>query len=125
GQAATGGVRVQDGAAGRPIGAGPRARAAIRQVTVALERIPRVATNVRSPLAPGGTGLAAGGHGLISRDGRSALVTFEVAGNADNADQIVARAPRAVAAGQAAHPGLRIAGAGGGPVRPATHHLAG
>ena len=71
-----------------------------------------MATSVQSPLAPGGTGLAAGGHGLISRDGRSALVTFEVAGNADNADQIVAGAQRAVAAVQAAHPGLRIAEAG-------------
>ena len=29
-----------------------KARAAIRQVTLTLQRIPRVATNVQSPLAP-------------------------------------------------------------------------
>ena len=105
-------VLIQERTAGRTVAADPQARAAIRQVTVALERIPRVATNVQSPLAPGGTGLATGGHGLISRDGRSALVTFEVAGDVNNADQIVAGAQRAVAAVQAAHPGLRIAEAG-------------
>src|SRR5215475_3898675 len=76
-QRATESVLIQERAAGRTVAADPQARAAIRQVTVALERIPRVATNVRSPLAPGG-------HGLISHDGRSALVTFEVAGNVNN-----------------------------------------
>ena len=111
-QRATESVLVQERASGRTIAADPQARAAIRQVTLTLERIPRVATNVQSPLAPGGTSLAAGGHGLISRDGRSALVTFEVAGNVNNADQIVAGAQRALAAVQAAHPGLRIAEAG-------------
>src|SRR6185437_15123848 len=111
-QRATESVLIQERTSGRTMAADPQARAAIRQVTVALERIPRVATNVQSPLAPGGTGLAAGGHGLISHDGRSALVTFEVAGNVNNADQIVASAQRAVAAVQAAHPGLRIAEAG-------------
>ena len=97
--------------AGHTVASDPQARQAIRQVTVALQRMPGVATDIASPLAPGG-GLAAGGHGLISRDGRSALVTFEVAGNPDNADQIVTGAQRAVAAVQAAHPGLRIAEAG-------------
>jgi putative drug exporter of the RND superfamily len=111
-QRATESVLVQERASGRTIAADPQARAAIRQVTLTLERIPRVATNVQSPLAPGGTSLAAGAHGLISRDGRSALVTFEVAGNVNNADQIVAGAQRALAAVQAAHPGLRIAEAG-------------
>jgi RND superfamily putative drug exporter len=111
-QRATESVLVQERASGRTIAADPQARAAIRQVTLTLERIPRVATNVQSPLAPGGTSLGAGGHGLISRDGRSALVTFEVAGNVNNADQIVAGAQRALAAVQAAHPGLRIAEAG-------------
>jgi len=111
-QRATESVLIQERTSGRTMAADPQARAAIRQVTAALERIPRVATNVQSPLAPGGTGLAAGGHGLISHDGRSALVTFEVAGNVNNADQIVAGAQRAVAAVQAAHPGLRIAEAG-------------
>src|SRR5215471_17863047 len=122
-QRATESVLIQERAAGRTIAADPQARAAIRQVTVALERIPRVATNVQSPLAPGGTGLAAGGHGLISRDGRSALVTFDVAGKVDNADHIVAGAQRAVAAVQADHPGLRIAEAGGATVDRAINNV--
>ena len=122
-QRATESVLVQERASGRTIAADPQARAAIRQVEVALERIPRVATNVQSPLAPGGTSLAAGGHGLISRDGRSALVTFEVAGNVNNADQIVAGAQRAVAAVQAAHPGLRIAEAGEASVNRAINNV--
>jgi RND superfamily putative drug exporter len=122
-QRATESVLVQERASGRTLAADPQARAAIRQVTVALERIPRVATNVQSPLAPGGTSLAAGGHGLISRDGRSALVTFEVAGNVNNADQIVAGAQRAVAAVQAAHPGLRIAEAGEASVNRAINNV--
>src|SRR5499427_6951775 len=122
-QRATESVLIQERTAGRTIAADPQARAAIRQVTVALERIPRVATNVQSPLAPGGTGLAAGGHGLISGDGRSALVTFEVAGNVNNSGQIVAGAQRAVAAVQAAHPGLRIAEAGDASVNRAINNV--
>jgi RND superfamily putative drug exporter len=108
---------------GQTVASDPQAREAIRQVTVALERMPRVATNVQSPLAPGGASLAAGGHGLISHDGRSALVTFEVAGNVNNAGQIVTGAQRAVAAVQAAHPGLRIAEAGDASVNRATNNI--
>jgi putative drug exporter of the RND superfamily len=108
---------------GRTVASDPQARAAIRQVTVALQRMPKVATDIASPLAPGGTALAAGGHGLISRDGRSALVTFEVAGNVNNATQIVTGAQRAVAAVQAAHPGLRIAEAGDASVQRATNDV--
>jgi putative drug exporter of the RND superfamily len=109
--------------AGHTVASDPQARAAIRQLTVALQRMPKVATDIASPLAPGGTGLAAGGHGLISRDGRSALVTFEVAGNPNNADQIVTGAQRAVAAVQAAHPSLRIAEAGDASVDRATNNI--
>jgi putative drug exporter of the RND superfamily len=108
---------------GRTVASDPQARAAIRQVTVSLQRMPGVATDIQSPLAPGGTGLAAGGHGLISRDGQSALVTFEVAGNVNNADQIVTGAQRAVATVQAAHPGLRIAEAGDASVGRATNDI--
>ena len=49
---------------GRTVASDPQARAAIRQVTAALHRMPGVATDIQSPLAPGG-------HGLISHDGRS------------------------------------------------------
>src|SRR5215469_5281477 len=107
---------------GRTVASDPQAREAIRQVTVALQHMPGVATDIASPLAPGG-GLAAGGHGLISRDGRSALVTFKVAGNTNNSDQIVAGAQRAVAAVQAAHPGLRVAEAGDASVNRAINNV--
>ncbi|HSD81968.1 MAG TPA: MMPL family transporter, partial [Solirubrobacteraceae bacterium] len=63
------------------------------------------ATNIRSPLAPGNAG-------QLSRDGRSALVTFEVEGTAgddqyrhvDKVDPLLA----ATAAAGRAHPSLRI-----------------
>jgi RND superfamily putative drug exporter len=83
----------------------PEIRRAIRQVTAALGAMPKVATGIESPLAPGG-------GKLISRDGHSALIMFNVAGNPDNADQTVVAAERAVAAVQAAHPGLRVAESG-------------
>src|SRR5690348_14999756 len=83
----------------------PEIRRAIRQVTAALGAMPNAATGIQSPLGTGG-------GKLISRDGRSALVTFNVAGNPNNADQTVVPAERAVAAVQAAHPGLRVAESG-------------
>src|SRR5262249_57321678 len=49
---------------------------------------------------------------LTSRDGRSALVTFTVAGNPNNANQTVAAAERAVAAVQARHPFLLVGESG-------------
>jgi putative drug exporter of the RND superfamily len=81
----------------------PELRQATQQVVTALRRLPRsTATDIRSPLATGS---------LISADGRTVLVTFNVTGA--NEDQAVLPALRAVAAVQAAHPGLRIAEAGG------------
>src|SRR5262249_61186462 len=61
--------------------------------------------DIRSPLSPGATS-------LISADGRSALVTFNVPGNPDNKDQTVVADLNAVAAVQARHPGLLIEEAG-------------
>ncbi|HEX4661043.1 MAG TPA: MMPL family transporter [Streptosporangiaceae bacterium] len=86
----------------------PAMEQAARQVTTALARLPRAATDIRSPLAAG----RGGRSGLVSADGRSALVTFQVPGPA--ADQVTAVAPalRAVAAVQARYPGLRIAEGG-------------
>ena len=83
----------------------PELRQATQQVVTALRELPRsTATDIRSPLSRGGAS-------LISADGRSVLVTFNVTGG--NEDQAVLPALRAVAAVQAAHPGLRIAEAGG------------
>src|SRR5215831_13769667 len=94
----------------------PEIRRAIRQVTAALHAMPKVATGIESPLAPGGSK-------LISRDGRSALVMFNVVGNPDNADKTVVPAQRAVAAVQAAHPGLRVAESGQASVNGAINNI--
>ena len=91
--------------AGGRFGTDPAMRQAVRQVTAALGRLPRSAAGIASPLDPGRAG-------LVSADGRSALVTFKVPGNVSNEDQAVVPALRAVAAIQRRHPGLVIAEAG-------------
>src|SRR5690348_4483037 len=91
-------------------------RQAIRQVTAALGAMPHTATGIQSPLGTGG-------GKLISRDGRSALVTFNLGGDPNNADQTVLPAERAVAAVQAAHPGLRVAESGQASVGRATNNI--
>jgi RND superfamily putative drug exporter len=100
----------------RTVAGDPEIRRAIRQVTTALAAMPRVATDIASPLARGG-------GKLISRDGRSALVTFNVAGNVNTDDQTVVAAQRAVAAVQAAHPGLLVAESGGASVDRAANSI--
>jgi putative drug exporter of the RND superfamily len=109
-------VLIQARSGTRTVASDPEIRRAIRQVTAALGAMPKVATGIESPLAPGG-------GKLISRDGRSALVTFNVAGNPDNADQTVVPAERAIAAIQAAHPGLRVAESGQASVDRATSDI--
>src|SRR5215472_15312149 len=109
-------VLVQARSTGHTVAGDPEIRQAIRQVTAALAAMPAVATAIHSPLAPGG-------HGLISRDGRSALITFNVAGNANNADKTVAAAERAVAAVQARHPDLRVAESGTASVNRAINNV--
>ena len=98
-------VLIQARSGSGTVASDPEIRRAIRQVTAALGAMPKVATGIESPLAPGG-------GKLISRDGRSALIMFNVTGNPDNADQTVVAAERAVASVQAAHPGLRVAESG-------------
>ena len=107
-------VLVQARASGRTVASDPELRQAVRQVAAALAALPKTAIDVRSPFT-------AGGHGMISRDGRSALVTFTVAGKPDNADQTVGAAERAVAAVQARHPGLLVGEAGQASVDRATN----
>src|SRR5215469_1397419 len=119
-------ILIQARASGRPVAADPEVGQAIAQVTAALDAMPKVALDVRSPLEQGHIALPSGGSpgsGLISRDGRSALVTFTVAGGPDNAGTTVAAAERAVAAVQARHPDLRIAEAGQASVGQATSHI--
>jgi RND superfamily putative drug exporter len=89
----------------------PRAGVAVAQVRRGVRDVVRRvranhnATNIHSPYAPGNAG-------QISKDGRSALVTFDVAGTAgdtqydhvDKVDTLLA----ATAAAQRANPSLRI-----------------
>jgi putative drug exporter of the RND superfamily len=85
-------------------GADAQMRQATRQLVSALSSLPRsTASDIRSPLSPGGSS-------LVSADGRSVLVTFNVTGA--NEDQAVVPALHAVAAVQARYPGFRIEEAG-------------
>jgi len=96
-------VRAQAGAPGYP--ADPAMRAAVADVVRTLHQLPGAARNIRSPLAPGG-------QALVSASGRSALVTFQVAGPHARADTTVGADLAAVARVQARHPGVRVTEAG-------------
>ena len=74
-------------------GDGPRADAAARDVVTRLERIEGV-TKVERPLE--------------SEDGRSLLVKFTIPGTEEHVEQVVDKPLAAVAAVQAAHPGVRV-----------------
>ncbi len=80
--------------------AGTGYRAAVSALVTRLSSTPSVA-DIKSPLAPGDAG-------QISRDGRAALVTFQIAGDPDTAQNRVATALAATAAVQRAYPGLFI-----------------
>jgi len=84
-------------------------RQAASEVVAALSARPNDAAGIRSPLS-------AGGASLVSADGRSALVTFQVPHTNGRADQQVAADQGAVAAVQARHPGLRIGETGDGSI---------
>ena len=83
----------------------PQMRRAVADVVRALQGLPRAARDIRSPLSPGG-------QSLVSADGRTALVTFDVGGPHASADATVSRDLAAVARVQAAHPGLIVSEAG-------------
>jgi RND superfamily putative drug exporter len=104
-------VLVQ-GRAGQTYGHDPEIQQAVRQVVSALRALPGSAAGIQSPLTSGG---------LVS--GRSALVTFNVAGNPDNDDQAVVPALNAVAAIGAHHPGLKVEEAGDASLDRATGNL--
>jgi RND superfamily putative drug exporter len=99
-------VLIQARKPGATFASDPRIRQAAQAVVTALTRLRRAAEDIASPLGPGG-------RGLISPDGRSALVTFRVAGPHARADATVAADLAAVAAVQARYPALRVAEAGG------------
>jgi len=80
--------------------AGTGYRAAVTDLVARLSRTPSVAA-IRSPLAPSN-------QGQISRNGRAALVTFQITGDPDTATDRVAPALAATAAVQRAYPTLFI-----------------
>src|SRR6516165_5994310 len=98
-------ISSRDRAAGQTFATGARLRQATRQVVAALRARPGAAAGIRSPFGPGG-------RALISRDGRSVLVTFAVAGPHGSADATVAADLAAVVSVQASHPGLIVTEAG-------------
>jgi RND superfamily putative drug exporter len=104
-------VLVQARAPGATFATDPAMRQAVRQVATSLRALPRSAADVRSPL-DGATAArtrgAGAGNGLVSADGRSALVTFAVPGNVDDEDQRVVPALRAVSGVQARYRSLRV-----------------
>jgi RND superfamily putative drug exporter len=97
-------VLIQPKTAGASYANDPAVRQAVRAVVAALHRLPAAtASAIRSPLDRGASS-------LVSADGRSALVTFNVTG--DDEDTAVLPALTAVARIQASHPGLVISEAG-------------
>jgi len=78
----------------------PAFRRAIGSVETRLRAFPQL-TRIRSPFDGGGSD-------LVSQDGRSALIQFDVSGKADKAYKQVQPVLDAVAAEQRAHSGFRI-----------------
>jgi uncharacterized membrane protein YdfJ with MMPL/SSD domain len=74
----------------------PVFQAAVSDVVATVSKMD-VVRNVRSPLDPENAG-------QISKDGHSALVSFKLTGDADNAEDIVLPVEKAVASVKAAHP---------------------
>ena len=102
-------VLIQALAPGQRFSSDTAMRQATRQVVAALAALPTSAADIQSPFGPGGS------H-LVSADGHSALVTFQVPGDPDNSASAVRPAQAAVADVQARFPGLRVAEAGGASI---------
>jgi len=102
-------VLIQGRTVGQTYRHDPEMRQAVREVVAALRTLPKSAADIQSPIT-------SAGH----VNGRSALVTFNVAGKPGNDDQAVVPALNAVAAVAAHHPGLKIEEAGGASVDRAT-----
>ena len=103
-------VLIQARAPGNTFAGDASMRQAARQLVTALAALPRSAAGIGSPLTL--TARHGGSRPLVSADGRSALVTFNVPGNVGNQDLAVAADQRAVHAVQASHPDLLIAETG-------------
>ena len=111
-------IQARGSSAGDTYAHSPQLRAAVADVAGALGRLPHAARDIRSPLSPGG-------QALVSADGRTALVTFSVAGPHASADTTVRLDQAAVARIQAAHPGLTVSEAGDASTDQAANTLMG
>jgi anti-anti-sigma factor len=78
----------------------PRFRAGVADVVATLSRF-RTVREIQSPLEPGN-------ESQVSKDGRSALVTFDLLGDDDQLDSRVEPVLAAVARVQDRHPALRV-----------------
>ncbi|NUR32264.1 MAG: MMPL family transporter [Catenulispora sp.] len=105
---------------GAPFATDKEFRAAVSDVAAALRAMPDAAADVRSPLDPGADAKA-----LVAKDGKSALVTFVVAGDKNKAQDTVVKALDAVAKVQAAHLGVRVEEAGTASVDKAINDIVG
>ena len=104
-------VLIQATAPGATFATDPAMRTAASQVAAALAALPKDATGIRTPQSssgPASGGPASGGQALVSKDGRSALVTFSVPGTVPDVNQAATTLQHAVAGVQARHPDLRI-----------------
>jgi len=98
-------VLIQGRSANQTYRNDPEMQRAVREVVAALRALPKSAADIQSPLTS---------PGHVS--GRSALVTFDVAGQPGHDDQAVVPALNAVGAVAAHHPGLKVEEAGGASV---------
>ncbi|MFY9651878.1 MMPL family transporter, partial [Trebonia sp.] len=108
-------VLIQAKTPGVTFGSDPAMRQAASQVAAALSARPRYAAGIRTPLS-------AGGQSLVSKDGRSALVTFEVPGNVADVNQAATTDQHAVATVQARYPDLHIAESGDASIQQAINN---
>jgi RND superfamily putative drug exporter len=97
-------VLIQAKTPGAAFATDPAMRQTAAQVAAALAALPGYAADIRTPLQPGG-------QALVSKDGRSALVAFQIPGNASE-DKAVPALQHAIAGVQASHQDLRVAETG-------------
>ncbi|HWS34368.1 MAG TPA: MMPL family transporter, partial [Actinoplanes sp.] len=97
-------IQAEDGS-GPDLRADPELRSAAADLVRALEGASGAVTDIGSPID-------ADRPDLISADGRSALVTFQIAGAPEQVKENFQAAVRAVTATAGAHPGVRVVQAG-------------
>ena len=103
--ASTENVLIQAKAPGATFATDPAMRQAASQVAASLAAMPQYAAHIQAP--------------RVSKDSRSALVTFQVPGNVTSIGQAVSSLQHAVAGVQARHPDLRVAETGDASIQQA------